>query len=247
MTIVDVAISMAAAESLLAASNRSDHRGFVIAEHRGPNWRNDSFSVSVEDVARLIERDQALAGAVGVRPARSGFSPDEFRTALTSPSFVAAHLAPDSYGVPPDDPRWYPAYTICDEVGIPVEIEVGVRPLPGPRRASVGRPIALDAVAADFPDLTIIALGAWPWVDEAISMAYKHTNVYLAIGVDGDHRHDPALVRFADSWGRDKVVFASYGSDPFESVARLGQLGLRDESLEAVTSRNALRIFAGLS
>ncbi len=46
--------------------------------------------------------------------------------------------------------------------------------------SEVGRPIYLDQVALDFPELAIVAghIG-YPWTDEAVAVATKHPNVYI--------------------------------------------------------------------
>ena len=49
--------------------------------------------------------------------------------------------------------------------------------------SEVGRPIYLDQVAIDFPELTIVAghIG-YPWTDEAIAVATKHEIVLAIVG-----------------------------------------------------------------
>ena len=49
------------------------------------------------------------------------------------------------------------------------------------RLATVARPMALDRIAIDFPELTIIGIHlGYPWTEEMISVATKHPNVYMA-------------------------------------------------------------------
>ena len=51
------------------------------------------------------------------------------------------------------------------------------------RKIDYGRPIYLDEVACDFPDLIIVANhGGWPWVNEMIAVAWKHPNVFIEMG-----------------------------------------------------------------
>ena len=46
---------------------------------------------------------------------------------------------------------------------------------------SVGRPITLDRVAIDFPELKLIGIHlGWPWTEEMIAICFKHNNVYMA-------------------------------------------------------------------
>jgi predicted TIM-barrel fold metal-dependent hydrolase len=50
------------------------------------------------------------------------------------------------------------------------------------RDSDLGHPRHLDVVAADFPELTIIVShGGYPWVLEAVLLAWKHPRVYLEL------------------------------------------------------------------
>ena len=76
------------------------------------------------------------------------------------------------------------------------------------RLPSVARPILLDQIAIDFPDLKLLGIHIGvPWTDEMIAMAWKHANVY--------HRHrrlraqvylPPSLKHYMNSYGADKVL-----------------------------------------
>lgn len=73
-------------------------------------------------------------------------------------------------------------YRRCEERGLPVTIHTGTSIFPG-ARCKYGRPMELDDVALDFPDLTIImAHGGRPlWMDEAFFILRRHRNIYLEI------------------------------------------------------------------
>ena len=73
-------------------------------------------------------------------------------------------------------------YRRCEERGLPVTIHTGTSIFPG-ARCKFGRPMELDDVALDFPDLTIImAHGGRPlWTDEAFFILRRHKNVFLEI------------------------------------------------------------------
>ena len=59
-------------------------------------------------------------------------------------------VAPLFTQVPIDDAKHYPIYQVCEELGLPVGINVGV---PGPRvRSTVQHPELLEDVLIDFPD-----------------------------------------------------------------------------------------------
>ena len=70
------------------------------------------------------------------------------------PRFCMVRVAPLFTQVAIDDPKHYPVYQVCEELGIPVGINVGV---PGPRvRSRVQHPELLEDVLIDFPDLVVI-------------------------------------------------------------------------------------------
>ena len=114
-----------------------------------------------------------------------------------------------------------------------------------PRR-SVGRPITLDAVACDFPELKLIGIHVGiPWHEEMIAMSWKHDNVF--IGCDA-HRpiYWPENFRhYINSYGKDKVIF---GTDfpvlDFErTVKDIDALDLRSEARRKLMRDNVLRIY----
>lgn len=73
-------------------------------------------------------------------------------------------------------------YRRCEERGLPVMIHTGTSIFPG-ARSKYGRPMELDDVAIDFPDLTILmAHGGRPlWMDEAFFILRRHRNVFLEL------------------------------------------------------------------
>ena len=92
------------------------------------------------------------------------------------------NLQPFAYRVMANDERFYPLHAKCRELGVPLTIHSSII-LSNNRSIAYGRPIVLDEIACDFPDLTIVANhGSWPWVNELVAVAWKHKNVYIAIG-----------------------------------------------------------------
>lgn len=100
-------------------------------------------------------------------------------------------------------------YRRCEERGLPVCIHTGTSVFPG-ARCKFGRPMELDDVAIDFPDLTIImAHGGRPlWMDEAFFLLRRHPNIYLELSGIPPKRlleYFPRLPEVADRvvWGTD--------------------------------------------
>jgi len=99
-------------------------------------------------------------------------------------------------------------YSACCELSVPFCTQIGHT---GPLMPSeVGRPIYLDQVALDFPELTIVAghIG-YPWTDEAVAVATKHVNVHIDTSAYTVKRYPRALVEFMRGHGRTKVLFGT--------------------------------------
>jgi predicted TIM-barrel fold metal-dependent hydrolase len=81
------------------------------------------------------------------------------------------------------------------------------------------RPILLDDVAADFPEMTIIgAHPSWPWQDEMLAVAQHKTNVYIDLSGWSPKLWSPDLKRNVFGPLQDRVL---YGSDyPFITFSK---------------------------
>ena len=72
------------------------------------------------------------------------------------------------------------------------------------------RPIHLDDVAADFPDLTIIACHpSWPWQSEMIAVLLHKSNVYMETSGWSPRYFTPELKKEISGRLQDKVMFGS--------------------------------------
>jgi predicted TIM-barrel fold metal-dependent hydrolase len=110
----------------------------------------------------------------------------------------------------------------------------------------VGRPITLDSVACDFPELKLIGIHVGiPWTDEMIAMAWKHKNVYIISDAHAPRYWPSSFVKYINSYGRHKVMF---GTDfpvlGFHRMRReVEDLGLKEESLQLFLRFNAIKIY----
>lgn len=169
----------------------------------------------------------------------------EIRRCVNELGFKAIRVLPWLWEVPPTDRRFYPVYTACAELGIPFCTQIGHT---GPLMPSeVGRPLYLDQVALDFPELRIVGghIG-YPWTDEAIAVATKHENVFIDTSAYSVNRYPPALVEFMKTHGRHKVLFGT--NYPMitaaKALADLDSLVLDAETQALFLAGNAKRVFA---
>ncbi|WP_299948392.1 amidohydrolase family protein [uncultured Microbulbifer sp.] len=158
--------------------------------------------------------------------------------------FKGIRVLPWLWSKPPTDRWFYPVYTACCELGIPFCTQIGHT---GPLMPSeVGRPIYLDQVALDFPELTIVAghIG-YPWTEEAIAVATKHAKVYIDTSAYTAKRYPPELVRYMKSHGDHKVLFGTnYPMISAEKALQdLDALELDKKTEQLFLAENAIRVF----
>jgi predicted TIM-barrel fold metal-dependent hydrolase len=159
--------------------------------------------------------------------------------------FKAVKIEPFLWGKPPTDAMYYPIYAKCVELDVTFTTQIGHT---GPLYPSgVGRPIHLDQVALDFPDLRIVGghIG-WPWTEEAIALAWKHAHLFLDTSAHVPKHFPPAFTHFLRTFGQDKCLFAS--DWPLLPIARpLGELDAHCDLPAAVRRKflreNAVRAF----
>jgi len=168
--------------------------------------------------------------------------------------FRGLSLRPFMIGLPADDRHYYPFYAKCVELGVPLSIHTSAN-WTSVAVNDLGHPRHLDPVARDFPELRIImSHGGYPWVLEAVLLAWKYEHVYLELAA---HRPkyigEPGtgwepLLRFGQSTIADKVL---YGSGAFllqrrlsDLVAEFRALPVKPAVMERWLSGNAERLLA---
>jgi predicted TIM-barrel fold metal-dependent hydrolase len=235
---------------MLARMDRAGiETAFLIATRAGPVGHPSCYRIPYELVAKTCaEAPGRLYGLAGIDPLDGMQGVRELEHAVTELGFIGAHFYPHWFEIPPDAAKVYPFYAKCVELDVPIQMQVGQSmnyDKNFPRR-SVGRPIALDAVACDFPELKLIGIHVGiPWADEMIAMAWKHQNVFIGSDAHTPKYWPPNFTRYIDSYGQDKVIF---GTDfpvlDFErTVDEIDALGLRDGSRRKFMRDNVMRLY----
>ena len=108
-----------------------------------------------------------------------------------------------------DDPKMYPIYATCVELGIPIFVCAGI---PGPRIPFAPQEVSrIDIVMFDFPDLVFVTRhGCEPWEDLAVKLMLKWPNLYYSTSAFAPKYYPKAIVDYANSRGADKVLYAGY-------------------------------------
>ncbi len=146
--------------------------------------------------------------------------------------------------VPIDDKKAYPIYAACAELGLPINILVGV---PGPRVPyKCQEPGLLDEVCWFFPELTVVMRhGGEPWVDLCVKLLLKWPNLHYSTSAFAPKHYPKPIIDFMNKRGTDKVLFAGYypGLAMERVMGELNDLPLRDHVWEPFLSGNARRVF----
>ncbi|MGI9485924.1 MAG: amidohydrolase family protein [Geminicoccaceae bacterium] len=237
-------------DTYLAKMDRAGiDRSLLIAVRAGDLKIKGSFEITYDRVAGVCANwPDRFSGLAGVDPFRGMQGIYDLEYAVKELGFVGAHLYPHWFGLPPNDRRYYPYYSKCCELDIPIMMQVGHNLIYSRERRlpSVGRPITLDDVAIDFPELKLIGIHIGvPWTDEMISMAWKHENVFIGADAYAPKHWPKALIHYLDTYGREKVLFGTDWPviDPERAVLEIDQLDLRPASKALLMRDNALRVF----
>ncbi|MGP3533655.1 amidohydrolase family protein [Microbacterium sp. RD1] len=147
-----------------------------------------------------------------------------------------------------DDPALRPLFECIRDLQLPVMIDVGMTGMgagiPGGLGAKLvhAHPIAVDNLAAELPDLTIIAAHpGYPWVDEMTAVALHKGNVFWEMSGWAPKYFPPSLKSDIRGRLKDKIMFGTdHPSIPFERVLReWDELGYTEDVLSRVFHRNA--------
>lgn len=168
----------------------------------------------------------------------------EFEHYVRQCGFVALRLEPFLWRKPPTDRVYYPLYAKAAELGVTLQTQVGHT---GPLYPSeTGRPLYIDEVALDFPELRIVCghIG-WPWTEEMIAVAWKHANVWIDTSAHVPKHYPAPFVHFLKTFGKTKVCFATdYPLLRWERVLEeVDALGLPDEVRRRFLHDNAREAF----
>jgi len=201
--------------------------------------------ITNEEVASFVKQaPNRLIGVGSVDISHPMKAVAEIRRCVQEYGFKAIRVLPWLCQLPPTDRQFYPVYVACAEEGVPFCTQIGHT---GPLMPSeVGRPIYLDQVALDFPELSIVAghIG-YPWTEEAVAVATKHPNVFIDTSAYTAKRYPPELVRFLRGHGRHQVLFGT--NYPMitakDALQHLDGLALSDEVSELFLGKNAQRVF----
>lgn len=207
-----------------------------ITLHEMDRWGVEWGLVSCRDeVAQQALRDHpdrfVATGSVyphesvdGIRKMRRQFDEFDVRSFDAFPSGFSPQ-------VPIDDPKMYPIYATCIELGVPIFVNAGV---PGPRFPMSAQKVErLDQVMYDFPELVLITRhGCEPWEDLMVKLMLKWPGLHFCTSGFAPKHYPQAIVDYANTRGADKVLYAGYfpfGLSLERIMGDLKHVGFRDD------------------
>ncbi len=198
---------------------------------------------TVDNVHRSVkDHPDRLIGIAGYNPLRIEESLRDIERAVKEYGFKGVYFHSLGFNLPLNDRKLYPCYAKCDELGIPVAMQTGhsleIMPSDG------GRPLYIDEVALDFPNLKLVlSHTGWPWCEEFVAMVWKHENVYGDISAHMPRYLDPSVVRNMDSRMRDKILFGTNNLGLKHCKDQFMEMDIKDETKRMVLRDNALRLY----
>jgi hypothetical protein len=146
--------------------------------------------------------------------------------------------------LPIDHARWYPIYSLCAELDLPIFICAGI---PGPRLPSMCQHVELlDQVCYDFPELTIVTRhGCEPWTELAVKLMLKWPNLHYSTSAFAPKHYNRLIIDYANTRGADKVIYAGYwpiGLTYERIMGDMPNVPFRDHVWPKFLRDNALRV-----
>jgi hypothetical protein len=210
------------------AASRAADATIVIgfkSEYLGADISNDT----VADYVKT--HPERLIGFAGIDPTNRAAALEEIDRAISELGMKGIAVSPAAQDLHPNSSNMEAVYEHADALSLPVMFHQGIQ-ISSECKLEYAQPVLLDAVAREFPKLKIIiAHLGYPWINEALVLLGKHSNVYSDISW---LLHQPweayqALLSAYQYGVMDKLLFAS--GFPFNSAT---------ESIETLYGLNHL-------
>ena len=211
-----------------------------------PKLKNDMLA----DIVKKFP-DAFLGGFAGVDPWKGEMAVAEIERASKELGLIGVKFQAAVQGFFPNDQRFYPLWETCQALGLPVQFHTGTTGIGAGLPGGMGiklkycHPMHLDDVAADFPNLTIIACHpSWPWQEEMIAVLTHKANIYNELSGWSPKYFSESLKREIGGRLQDKFMFGSdYPALTHERLfADWEKSGFKPEVLDKVYLKNAQRI-----
>lgn len=184
-------------------------------------------------------------GFVGLDPHKGMKAIEELKVAVNELGMRGAAVDPYLAQIYANDAKYYPIYSKCCELDIPIVFTTGPGTLVPNAIIDHVAPRYIDVAARDFPELKIIiSHGGYPWVNEAITITERNRNVYIDLS---EYEFSPmaeAYVQAANTMIPDKILYSS--AHPFvhfkEALEVYEKLQFKPEVRQQIMYDNAAKL-----
>ncbi len=168
-----------------------------------------NYTLPNEELKSLVDKYPERFIAFGAVDPRKDDSLSKLRTMAKDYGFSGIKFHCDASGLYPNDRLLYPIYAKCEEYGLVVLHHTGTTGL-GYCKIKFGRPLDLDDVAQDFPELKIVcAHFGWPLMEECFAVATRNPNVYVYFSGWLARYFPPLLIVYMNGLLKDKMLFGT--------------------------------------
>lgn len=202
-------------------------------------------------VEKAREHSDVLIPFASIDPRRGVEGVAEAKELLAEGTIRGLKFHPNIQRFHPNDRIAYPLYELIEEAGLVALFHTGHSGigsgLPGGGGIALkyGNPMAIDDVAVDFPEMSIVmAHPSFPWQDEALSIAMHKPQVSIDLSGWTPKRFPAALVDAMSTTLRSQTLFGSDFPliDPDRWLRDFANLDLDAETTSTILKDNAVRI-----
>jgi predicted TIM-barrel fold metal-dependent hydrolase len=234
-------------EEMIADFKRNNVEPVIVAldfEHEVNTPPTDN-----EYVAMLRDKYDCILQAWGtVDPYRGRTAIEQAEYAVKKLKLLGFHFHPIGGGYTVSDRTFYPLWEAIEGLGVPIFVDIGTTGvgarMPGGNRLKIrhAHPLAIDEIAADFPNLKIV-MGhpGYPWTEDATAVCLHKGNVFWEMSGWGVKYIPESIKRDIGGRLKDKVMFGSdYPSLTYERLIKEWlEYGYPEEILERFFHKNA--------
>ena len=198
-----------------------------------------------ERIAELCHQypDFFVFGFAGSDPHKGMAAVRELESAVKDLGLKGCYVNPWYHQIKANDRRYYLLYEKCAELDIPISLHTASS-LDNTISMDYGNPAHIDDVAVDIPELKIVMRHpGWPWVTNAVAIAYRHPNVYIDISA----MHPamiPEIVMASTTVLKEKLLFGSAYPlvPPKKAVSWWENINLPENIKDNIFYHNAARL-----
>ena len=179
---------------------------------KSDHWAFKELMTTNDEVAKLVAQyPDRFIGYGSVDPRRED-AVEEVERCINDLKLKGLKFHPAAVSTYANDEKlFYPIYEKCVELGVPIQSHCGTTGMYFTKLKYM-MPLCYDDVAVDFPTLKLILLhfGIGGWHNQAMSLAFRHPNVYIDLSGASPAIIPPEVYLAANTpFYQDKILFGT--------------------------------------